>query len=165
MGYALACEECDVTLADLARLCDVFYIGGTKVGAMFGEAVVIRKKDSIPHFFSIIKLSGALLAKGRMLGIQFDELFTDNLYLDIARHAIEMAKRLREGLLQKGYTLYKESPTNQIFVVLDKQQEARMREVTTFSEWERLSDGRLVVRLATSWATKEEDVEELIGAV
>ena len=165
MGYALACEECDVTLADLARLCDVFYIGGTKVGAMFGEAVVIRKKDSIPHFFSTIKLSGALLAKGRMLGIQFDELFTDNLYLDIARHAIEMAKRLREGLLQKGYTLYKESPTNQIFVVLDKQQEARMREVTTFSEWERLADGRLVVRLATSWATKEEDVEELIEAL
>ncbi|MBR6815408.1 MAG: low specificity L-threonine aldolase [Alistipes sp.] len=165
LGYGLACDESDVTLADLARLCDVFYIGGTKVGAMFGEAVVFRQKGFVPNFFSIIKLSGALLAKGRMLGIQFDELFTDNLYLTIARHAINMAKRMREGLLEKGYTLYKESPTNQIFVVLDKEQEQRMRAATTFSEWERLADGRLVVRLATSWATREEDVEELIEAL
>lgn len=162
LGYGLTCDQNDVTLTDLARLCDVFYIGGTKVGAMFGEAVVIPRKGLIPHFYTIIKQSGALLAKGRMLGIQFDELFTDNLYMEIARHANLLAKRLREGLTAKGYTLYKQAPTNQVFVVLDSEQEAKMREVTTFSEWERLSDGRLVVRLATSWATRAEDVEELI---
>ncbi len=165
LGYGLMCEECDVTLKDLARLCDVFYIGGTKVGAMFGEAVVIPQKGLIPHFYTIIKQSGALLAKGRMLGIQFDELFTDNLYFDIARHAICEAKRLREALQAKGYTLYKHSPTNQIFILLDSAQEQRMRQVTTFSEWERLADGRLVVRLATSWATRKEDVDELIAAL
>lgn len=161
LGYALACEECDVTLADLARLCDVFYIGGTKCGAMFGEAVVMRK-GLVPRFFTIVKQQGALLAKGRMLGIQFLTLFTDNLYLDIARHAVEQAARIKNALVEKDYELYFDSPTNQVFVTLDAEQEARLRAATTFTEWERLADGRLVVRLATSWATLQEDVDDLI---
>lgn len=129
---------------------------------MFGEAVVIRKRNLIPHFYTIIKQSGALLAKGWMLGIQFDELFSDNLYFDIARHANAEAERLRRALVEKGYSLHIDCPTNQIFVALDQEQEQRMRQATTFSEWERLADGRLVVRLATSWATRSEDVDALI---
>lgn len=161
LGYGLAAAECDVTLADLARLCDVFYIGGTKCGAMFGEAVVMRK-GFVPHFFTIVKQQGALLAKGRMLGIQFLTLFTDNLYLDIARHAVEQAARLKRAFIERGYELYFDSPTNQVFVTLNDEQEKRLRAATTFTEWERLPDDRLVVRLATSWATRPEDVEALI---
>ena len=164
LGYALASPQSDVTLKDLARLCDVFYIGGTKCGAMFGEAVVMRK-GLVPHFFTIIKQQGALLAKGRMLGLQFDVLFTDNLYIDIARHAVAEATRLREAFRQCGYEIYAESPTNQIFVALSAEQEAHLRTLTTFSEWERTADGRLVVRLATSWATLSEDVDALIAQI
>lgn len=161
LGYGLAATECDVTLADLARLCDAFYIGGTKCGAMFGEAVVMRK-GLVPHFFTIVKQQGALLAKGRMLGIQFLTLFTDNLYLDIARHAVEQAARLKRAFIERGYELYFDSPTNQVFVTLNDEQEKRLRAATTFTEWERLPDDRLVVRLATSWGTRPEDVEALI---
>ena len=164
LGYALASPATDVTLKDLARLCDVFYIGGTKCGAMFGEAVVMRK-GLVPHFFTIIKQQGALLAKGRMLGIQFDVLFTDDLYINIARHAVEEAARLREAFRSKGYEIYAESPTNQVFVALTAEQEAHLRTITTFSEWERTSDGRLVVRLATSWATLTEDVDKVIESL
>ncbi|MDO5487975.1 MAG: aminotransferase class I/II-fold pyridoxal phosphate-dependent enzyme [Rikenellaceae bacterium] len=163
LGYALASPCSDVTLRDLARLCDVFYIGGTKCGAMFGEAVVIPRKGLIPHFFTTIKQQGALLAKGRMLGIQFDTLFTDDLYINIARQAVSEASRLREAFRAKGYEIYAESPTNQVFVALSAEQEAHLRTLTTFSEWERTADGRLVVRLATSWATKSEDIDELIS--
>ena len=165
LGYALASPATDVTLKDLARLADVFYIGGTKCGAMFGEAVVIPRKGLIPHFFTTIKQQGALLAKGRMLGIQFDVLFTDNLYIDIARHAVTLATRLREAFRTKGYEIFAEAPTNQVFVALSAEQEAQLRTLTTFSEWERTADDRLVVRLATSWATRTEDVEELIAAL
>ncbi len=161
LGYGLAAAECDVTLADLARLCDAFYIGGTKCGAMFGEAVVMRK-GLVPHFFTIVKQQGALLAKGRMLGIQFLTLFTDNLYLDIARHAVEQAARLKRAFIERGYELYFDSPTNQVFVTLNAEQEKRLRAATTFTEWERLADDRLVVRLATSWATRPEDITALI---
>lgn len=161
LGYGLAAAECDVTLADLARLCDAFYIGGTKCGAMFGEAVVMRK-GLVPHFFTIVKQQGALLAKGRMLGIQFLTLFTDNLYLDIARHAVEQAERLKRAFIERGYELYFDSPTNQVFVTLNAEQEQRLRAATTFTEWERLADGRLVVRLATSWGTRPEDITALI---
>ena len=164
LGYALASPATDVTLKDLARLCDVFYIGGTKCGAMFGEAVVMRK-GLVPHFFTIIKQQGALLAKGRMLGIQFDTLFTDDLYINIARHAVQEAARLREAFRAKGYEIYAESPTNQVFVALTAEQEAFLRTITTFSEWERTPDGRLVVRLATSWATLKEDVDKVIESL
>lgn len=164
LGYALASPQTDVTLRDLARLCDAFYIGGTKCGAMFGEAVVVRK-GLIPHFFTTIKQQGALLAKGRMLGVQFDVLFTDDLYINIARHAVEQAAHLREAFRAKGYEIFAESPTNQVFVALTAEQEAHLRTLTTFSEWERTADGRLVVRLATSWATRTEDIAELIARI
>ncbi|MBQ1253755.1 MAG: aminotransferase class I/II-fold pyridoxal phosphate-dependent enzyme [Alistipes sp.] len=164
LGYGLAARECDITLADLARLCDAFYIGGTKCGAMFGEAVVMRK-GLVPHFFTIIKQQGALLAKGRMLGVQFLTLMSDGLYLDIARHAVVEAQRLKRAFVERGYELYFNSPTNQVFVVLDSIQEERLRLATSFTEWERLDDGRLVVRLATSWATRPEDIDELIASL
>jgi threonine aldolase len=125
--------------------------------------VVIPRKGLIPHFFTTIKQQGALLAKGRMLGVQFDTLFTDDLYINIARQAVSEASRLREAFRAKGYEIYAESPTNQVFVALSAEQEAHLRTLTTFSEWERTSDGRLVVRLATSWATRTEDIDELIN--
>lgn len=161
LGYALSSPECDVTLADLARLCDVFYIGGTKVGALMGEAVVMRK-GLVPRFFTIIKQQGALLAKGWLLGIQFDTLFTDGLYLRIAAHAVSEARRLREALVEKGFRNYYLSPTNQIFLILSPEELERVKRITTFTEWERLSDGQTVIRLATSWATLPSDVDSLI---
>lgn len=163
LAYALSCPENDVTLKSLARLCDAFYIGGTKCGALFGEAVVFPRHDTVPHFFTIVKQHGALLAKGRIAGLQFDTLFTDGLYERLGRHAIDAADRLRAALVEKGYELAFSAPTNQIFLVLDKAQyEALSRRVET-SFWESRPDGRTVVRLATSWATAPEDVDALIA--
>jgi len=156
LGYGLMSSGTDVTLQDIARLCDVFYIGGTKVGALCGEAVVFPQGNAPRHFFTSIKQSGALLAKGRLLGIQFETLFTDDLYFKISRHAIEMADQLRRGFREKGYKFYLETVTNQIFVILDN--DALKRLEGTYSFWERLEDSGTVVRFATSWATREEDV-------
>ena len=161
LGYALSSPACDVTLEDLARLCDVFYIGGTKVGALMGEAVVARK-GLLTRFFTIIKQQGALLAKGWLLGLQFDTLFTDGLYLKLAAHAVSEATRLREALEAKGYRNYYLSSTNQIFLLLSPEELERVKSVVTYTEWERLSDGQTVIRLATSWATRSEEVDELI---
>lgn len=163
LAYALACPENDVTLHDLAELCDVFYIGGTKCGALFGEAVVIPRKDFIPHFFTIMKQHGALLAKGRLLGIQFDALFSDDLYLRIGANAITAADQIRNALLDHGYHLYFESPTNQVFVVLENEKMAALAEKVEFGFWEKFDDAHTVVRIATSWATGEADVKKLIG--
>ena len=131
---------------------------------MFGEAVVMRK-GLVPRFFTLIKQQGALLAKGWMLGLQFDTLFTDGLYLKIARHAISEATRLREGLVAKGYKNYSTSPTNQIFLLLSPEELATIKQVTTFTEWDRLPDGNTIIRLATSWATRSEDVDALLEAL
>lgn len=162
LGYGLVSEGTDVSLPDLAKLCDVFYIGGTKVGALCGEAVVFSRIPAPRQFMTIVKQNGALMAKGRVLGIQFDVLFEDGLYYEISRHAIALADRLREGFSAKGYEFYYATVTNQIFVILNDEQKARLSELVTFSFWERLSDGRTVVRFATSWATASEDVEKLI---
>ena len=161
LGYGLAAEGTDVTLETLAQVCDVFYIGGTKVGALFGEAVVFPKPNLIPRFFTLIKQHGALLAKGWLLGLQFDTLFTDGLYLRISRHAVEMAQRLREIIHGKGLPFYLETETNQQFVVLEQEQMEKLATQISFEYWERLSDGRCVVRFATSWATRPEAVEAL----
>lgn len=161
LGYALSSPACDVTLTDLGRLCDAFYIGGTKVGALFGEAVVIRK-GLVPRLFTIIKQQGALLAKGWLLGLQFDTLFTDDLYLKIAAHAVAEATRLREALEKKGYRNYYLSPTNQIFLLLTPEELERVKRITTYTEWERLDDGQTVIRLATSWATLPSEIDFLI---
>ena len=164
LAYALATPKNDVTFADIARLCEIFYIGGTKCGAYFGEAVVMRK-NFIPNFFTIMKQHGALLAKGRILGIQFETLFSDNLYLKIGEPAILAADKIREALKAKGYQLYFETPTNQIFVVLNDEQMARLEKIIAFSFWEKISENKTVVRIATSWATKISDVEKLISAL
>lgn len=161
LGYALAAEETDVTLELLARVCDVFYIGGTKVGALFGEAVVFPKPGLIPHFFTLVKQRGALLAKGRLLGVQFDALFTDRLYFRISRHAIEMARRLKYVLRGKGYPFFLETETNQQFLILDRAKLESLSRQVSFSFWEALDDSRSVVRFATSWATRPEDIDSL----
>ena len=165
LAYALACPENDVTLPDLAALCDAFYIGGTKCGALFGEAVVLPRHYFIPHFFTIIKQHGALLAKGRIAGIQFDTLFTDNLYERIGQTAIDAADRIRKALMEKGYRLAIPSPTNQIFIELEKQQLAILSDKVELGFWENLDENRIVMRIATSWATRQEDVDRLIACL
>ena len=162
LAYALACPENDADLKDIAQLCDAFYIGGTKCGALFGEAVVIPKKGYIPHLFTMIKQHGALLAKGRIAALQFDALFTDGLYYSIGRTATAAADRIRESLAEKGYELAIDSPTNQIFVVLEKEKAAALADNVELGFWENLPDGRVVIRIATSWATQDADVDRLI---
>ena len=162
LAYALGCPANELTLPAIARLCDAFYIGGTKCGALFGEAVVFPKSDTVPHFFTIVKQSGALLAKGRVLGIQFDTLFTNGLYERGGAHAIAMADRIRAALTEKGYTLASDAPTNQIFLALSPDQLAHLSAHVAMGFWERQGD-TTVMRIATSWATREEHVESLIG--
>lgn len=158
-------RETDVTLQDIARLCDVFYIGGTKVGALCGEAVVFPRRNAPAHFMTTIKQHGALLAKGRLLGIQFDTLFTDGLYFEIARHAVEMAGLLRQVLHEKGCEFFLESPTNQQFIILDNGRMEALASQVGFDYWEALDARRTVVRFATSWATTPEQVEALRGVL
>ena len=161
LGYALAAADTDVTLQDVAEYCDVFYIGGTKVGALCGEAVVFPKENTPFHFVTKVKQRGALLAKGRLAGVQFDALFTDDLYLKIGENAIDTANELKQVLREKGYEFFIDSPTNQIFVVLEDAQIERLKEYVVFSYWEKKDDTHTVVRFATSWATKMEDVKKL----
>ncbi|MBQ8536232.1 MAG: low specificity L-threonine aldolase [Clostridia bacterium] len=162
LGYGLCAKDTEVTLPFLAQVCDAFYIGGTKVGALLGEAVVLPNPNAIPHFFTLIKKHGALLAKGRVLGIQFDTLFTDDLYTRIASHAIDMAEKLKAGLKAKGYTFFLETPTNQQFIVLENRKMESLAKEVSFSFWETLDDNHTVVRFATSWATQEKAVDALI---
>lgn len=162
LGYALASDDTDVTLEVLAQNCDVFYIGGTKVGALFGEALVVTKKDLLPRFFTVMKQHGALLAKGRLLGLQFDTLFTDELYTKIARNAIERANEIKTGLLEKGYKFYFQSPTNQQFIILSNDKMQELSKKIGFSFWEVYDDEHTVIRFATSWATTKEDVQQLM---
>ena len=162
LAYALASEKNDLDFKTIAANCDVFYIGGTKVGAFCGEAVVIPKKGLIPKFFTTIKQHGALLAKGRLIGIQFDTLFTDHLYLDISRHAIVKAEKLKKALLEKGYTLYLDSPTNQQFVLMENRKKNELLEKVDFDFFENYDDTHTVMRFVTSWATREEDLDRLI---
>ena len=151
-----------MSLQDLGTLCDIFYIGGTKCGALFGEAVVIPKRGLIPHFFTLIKQQGALLAKGWLLGAQFDVLFTDGLYLRIGKPAIEAAGRIRDALKEQNIPLCFGSPTNQIFFAVDEKQRAFLREKVDSSFWEACGGGHTILRFATSWATSPEDTDALI---
>lgn len=162
LGYGLAAEGTDVTLKDVARLCDVFYIGGTKVGALFGEAVVAANPKRLPHFFPLIKQHGALLAKGRLQGIQFETLFTDGLYLNIAKHAVRMAMKLKQAFKDKGYKIYIDSPTNQQFVCLPNTEIDRLSQFASFELWGPRGEKETIVRFVTSWATYEEDVDALL---
>ena len=162
LGYALTATGSDMTLTDLATIADVFYIGGTKVGALFGEAVVFTKHNTPKHFLTRIKQHGALLAKGFVLGAQFDALFTDNLYFKIARNANEAADRIREALRAKGYTLTFEAPTNQIFVTMDQPTIDRLEREVKLGFTEKADDTHTVMRICTSWATTPEEVDQLI---
>lgn len=161
LGYGLMSRETDVTLADIARYCDAFYIGGTKVGALCGEAAVFTKGRAPKHFMTIVKQHGALLAKGWLLGVQFDTLFTDGLYYDISRQAIDMAQLLKEGFRDRGYQFLLESPTNQQFIVLENEEMERLQKKIRFSYWEKADATHTVVRFATSWATRPEAIDEL----
>lgn len=163
LGYGLMSRESDLTLADIADLSDVFYIGGTKVGALCGEAVVFTKNNKPRQFITSVKRRGALLAKGRLLGIQFDTLFTDNLYMKISRHAIDMAEKLKQIIRDNGFEFYLESPTNQQFIILDNAQIEKLKNEVKFSFWEKYDKDRTVVRLATSWSTSENDLKILNG--
>lgn len=165
LGYGLTSRRTDLTLKDIARLCDVFYIGGTKVGALCGEAVVFTKQNRPPHFMNSVKKRGALLAKGRLLGIQFDTLFTDNLYFEISRHAIDMAEELKDILRRKQIPFYLESPTNQQFVILENGRIRELKKKVMFSFWEKYEEKYTVVRFATSWSTTKKDLEALDEAL
>lgn len=161
LGYALMSKETDISLADIANLCDVFYIGGTKVGALCGEAVVFTKNNTPKHCITLIKQHGALLAKGRLLGIQFDALFENDLYFEISKNAIEMAEKLKEIFREKGYEFFIETPTNQQFIIIENSKMENLKNEVTFSFWEKYDDNHTVVRFATSWATTENDIKLL----
>ncbi len=161
LGYGLESLTTDVTLKDIARLCDVFYIGGTKVGALCGEAVVFTRKNMPLHFENLIKKHGALLAKGRLTGVQFDTLFTDDLYFKISRNAIDRAEELKSLFAGLGYKFFIDSPTNQQFIILENARMEELKKSVKFSFWEKYDDSHTVVRFATSWATTKEKIEEL----
>ena len=162
LGYGLAAEGTDVTLPDLAELCDAFYIGGTKVGALFGEAVVLCHPDLRHEFRYHIKLRGALLAKGRLLGIQFETLFEDGLYFELGKHADTLAARIRDAFAQKGFPFLAPSATNQQFPILPHALCDKLAEKYEFEVWEPVDDGHSAVRFCTSWATRPEDVDALV---
>lgn len=165
LGYALAAENADFTLRDIASIADVFYIGGTKVGALFGEAVVVTNGELLKNIFPLVKQHGALLAKGRLLGIQFKTLFSNGLYEEIGRHAVGLALRIREAFRAKGCEVVIESPTNQQFFRLDNRLIDRLHERVSFDYWGPRGKEQSIVRFVTSWATTEEQVDELIGFI
>ncbi|NLL37651.1 MAG: low specificity L-threonine aldolase [Fretibacterium sp.] len=169
LGYGLTAEGTDLSLPELIWLCDAFYIGGTKCGALFGEAVVLPDPNLIRGFRTLIKQQGGLLAKGRLLGLQFEVLFEDGLYFDIAAHANRQACRIRDAFCRKGYELLYDSPTNQQFPILPEQDIARLQERFSFEHWQKTGPGagakNWAVRFCTSWATTKEQTDKLIQAI
>ncbi|MCR5546381.1 MAG: low specificity L-threonine aldolase [Lachnospiraceae bacterium] len=161
LGYGLVSKQTDVTLKDIAEFCDVFYIGGTKVGAICGEAVVFTKNNKPKHFTAYIKQHGALLAKGRLLGIQFDTLFTDDLYFKISTHAMEMADQLKEIFKQHGMEFFIDSPTNQQFVTVENTLLDAFEGKVAYTVWSKPDKEHTVLRFVTSWSTTKEDLEVL----
>ena len=164
LGYGLMSEDSDMTIENIAKYTDIFYIGGTKVGALIGEALIFTNKK-VKHITTRIKQHGGLLAKGRLLGIQFDVLFTNNLYFDISKHAIEMANFMKGGLTRKGLALYTDSPTNQQFVIIENDRYEKSKQYIKSSYWSRYDDNQVVIRLVTSWATRKEDVMRLLDII
>jgi threonine aldolase len=161
LGYGLMADGCDVTLPYLARHCDVFYIGGTKIGALCGEAVVFTNRRAHKHFFSIQKQHGAVIAKGALIGLQFEALFTDDLYFQLSRHAINMAMRMKQLFQEKGYEFWLDSPTNQQFVILPDAKVDELSKKMVFTHWGQAGGHRTICRFVTSWATTEEEINEL----
>jgi len=165
LSYGLMSRGTDLPLPDIAALCDVFYIGGTKAGALCGEAVVFTRGNMPEHFLTSVKRRGALLAKGRLLGVQFDALFSDDLYFRIGRHAIDMAEKMKQIFVSHGLPFYIHSPTNQQFVILENRRMEKLKEMVAFSFWEKADDAHTVVRFATGWSTTEEDLRFLDEAL
>ena len=165
LGYGLTAAENDLTLSDIASLSDIFYIGGTKIGALFGEAVVITNSLFKKDFRNIIKQRGGMLAKGRLLGIQFMALFSDGLYFKLARHAVDAAEKIKAALVAKGIKFMFDSPTNQIFPIFPDGTYEKLCERFSFAFWEKTDSSHTAVRICTSWATKDEDVEKLIDCI
>jgi len=163
LGCALTSTDADLTLADLASLCDAFYIGGTKNGALMGEAMVLTHPELHPHFFRMMKQQGAVLAKGFLLGAQFEALLRDGLYWELARHANILAKKLQSGLIEKGYSLLQYSPTNQIFPILPNSLLPKLNELVRFEIWDHPDDLHTTVRFVTSFATREDEVDKLLS--
>ena len=161
LAYALESPASDVDLPMIAELCDILYIGGTKVGALCGEALVFTKKNMPKHFLTTVKQHGALLAKGRLLGVQFDTLFTDGLYNEIGKHAVELSMRIKKIFTDKKYPLFIDSYTNQQFVIFENSRLDELKEKVKFSFWERYDENHTVVRIATSFATTDADVDAL----
>ena len=161
LGYGLMAEGSDVTLPYLARHCDVFYIGGTKIGALCGEAVVFTNRQAHKHFFSIQKQHGAVIAKGALIGLQFEALFTDDLYFKLSRHAIDMAMQMKKIFQEKGYHFYVDSPTNQQFIVLPDAEVERLSQHMQFTHFGQADKHHTICRFVTSWATTEDDINEL----
>lgn len=161
LAYALACEKSDLSLQDIAELCDVFYIGGTKCGTLFGEALVFTKNNTPEHFITRIKQHGALLAKGSIAALQFDALFTDGLYLRLGSNAAKATEKLKKVLRDKGYKFYLESPTNQQFVIVENEKLAELSKFVSYSYIVKYDDNHTVIRFASSWATKDEDIDAL----
>ena len=165
LAYALGCPQNDVTLTDLARLADCFYIGGTKCGAMFGEAVVFPKPGLIPYFYPLTKQHGAMLAKGWLLGLQYDVLFTEGMYENIGKDAIRYADQIRQKVTEKGWPLQFGSPTNQVFVEITDEIYEKIQEKVIVSFWEKTDESHTVIRFATSWATTQEAVDQLLAVL
>lgn len=163
LGSALTAKSADISLPELSGLVDAFYIGGTKNGALIGEAAVINNPLLKPDFRYMIKQRGALLAKGRLLGIQFLELFRDDLFFELARHANRMGERLTAGILDLGYAFQTQSTTNQIFPILPNQIVEELEKLYSFYVWNRIDDERSAIRLVTSWATPESAVDSLLA--
>ena len=161
LGYGLMAEVNDVSLPFLARHCDVFYIGGTKIGALCGEAVVFTNRQAHKHFFSIQKQHGAVIAKGALIGLQFEALFTDDLYFRLSRHAIDMAMQMKQLFREKGYEFYVDSPTNQQFIVLPNAEVERLSADVEFTHFGPAEGHRTICRFVTSWATTPTDINEL----
>lgn len=161
LAYGIASKETDVTLSDIASLTDVFYIGGTKCGALSGEAIVFNKGMRPDHFWARKKQHGALSAKGRLLGVQFEALFTDNYYYELGAHAIKMAERLKSILTEKGYPFHMYSPTNQQYVVVDNKKMKELEKSVRFGFWDLVDDDHTAIRFCTSWSTTDEDLDKL----
>lgn len=165
LGYGLTAADNDLDLPFLARVCDAFYIGGTKQGALFGEALVIRNETLKRDFRYLIKQKGGMLAKGRLLGIQYEELFRDDAYFKIAGRANRLADIIRQALRSKGYKFAVESSTNQIFVEMPEYDVSKLKDKYAFSNMGKQENGRLLIRFCTSWATRSDDVAELVGDI
>jgi threonine aldolase len=163
MGYALCAPGNDLFMEDYAELCDLFYIGGTKCGMLMGEALVICNPALQKDFRYLIKQKGGMLAKGRLLGVQFEEMFKDGLYEEACGHGIEMALKLKKGLEEKGYEFLFESGSNQQFPILTEEKRAELAKKYDFAFWERVDANRAGVRFCTSWATKESDIDALLA--